>query len=533
MNDRQPRGRTPPSQQALKLLLLEDSPFDAELLSMELGDAYPRATLVVVSDGAGYADALARGSFDAILSDHELAGYSGTEALAHAARHAPFVPFIFVSGVIGEDNAVELLKSGATDYVSKGRLSRLPLVLERAMREVAERAARSNAEMLLRAAKDEAERANRSKDRFLAVLSHELRTPLSSMKFAAHLLEKVATVPEKYADLLPTIRRNVVLEARLIDDLLDVSAISNGKLSIKPEMLDMHEVLGQVVRTSQEQSEQKGVRLVYRPAGEPAWVLGDDARLQQVLSNIVRNALKFSESGSEVRLASRIDPDGFIVCTCTDQGVGIRPEVMERIFVAFEQADQDVARRFGGLGLGLAIARHLTQQHGGSLTVHSDGPGLGATFSVRLPLVDAAANRGVVATLPPPPAEAERYRVLLVEDNLAAAQTLSLCLESFGWAPVHVETCADALQVASRDAFDIVLTDLGLPDGSGVDIGRALSPRLPVVALTGYGAISDIESTTDAGFDAHLVKPADPAVIHEVLGKALRARGSRRAAPPG
>ena len=518
-----------PSDLPLRLLLLEDSPFDAELLSEELKDAYPRATLVVVSDGEGYQRAIARGGFDAILSDHELGGYSGTEALAHARAHAPFVPFIFVSGVIGEDNAVELLKRGATDYVSKGRLSRLPVVLERAMREVAERAARSNAEILLRAAKDEAERANRSKDRFLAVLSHELRTPLSSMKFAAHLLEKVATVPEKYADLLPTIRRNVVLEARLIDDLLDVSAISTGKLSIKPEVVDMREVLGQVVKTSQEQSEQKGVRLVYAPADEPAWVVGDDARLQQVLSNIVRNALKFSAAGSEVRLSSRIDEEGFIVCSCTDHGVGIKPEVMERIFVAFEQADKDVARRFGGLGLGLAIARHLTQQHGGTLTAHSDGPGQGATFTVRLPLVDAAAKEA----MPPvaaPKTEPGGLRVLLVEDNLAAAQTLSLCLEAFGWSPVHVETCADALRIAARDPFDIVLTDLGLPDGSGIDIGRALSPRLPVVALTGYGAISDIESTTDAGFDAHLVKPADPAVIHEVLGKALRAR-SRLAAP--
>lgn len=521
-----------PSDLPLKLLLLEDSPFDAELLSEELKEAYPRARLVVVSDGAGYVDALARGSFDVILSDHELAGYSGTEALDHARAHAPFVPFIFVSGVIGEDNAVELLKQGATDYVSKGRLSRLPVVLERAMREVAERAARSNAEILLRAAKDEAERANQSKDRFLAVLSHELRTPLSSMKFAAHLLEKVATVPEKYADLLPTIRRNVVLEARLIDDLLDVSAISTGKLSIKPEVVDMREVLGQVVKTSQEQSEQKGVRLVYQAADEPAWVVGDDARLQQVLSNIVRNALKFSTAGSEVRLASRIDADGFITCSCSDEGVGIKPEVMERIFVAFEQADKDVARRFGGLGLGLAIARHLTQQHGGTLTAHSDGPGRGATFTVRLPLVNAAATAIEAGRpmVPTPKAETAGYRVLLVEDNLAAAQTLSLCLEAFGWSPVHVETCAAALQVAANDSFDIVLTDLGLPDGSGIDIGRALSPRLPVVALTGYGAISDIESTTHAGFDAHLVKPADPAVIHEVLGKALRAR-SRLAAP--
>ncbi|WPB56087.1 response regulator [Xylophilus sp. GOD-11R] len=512
-----------PSPQAIKVLLLEDSAFDAELLAEELRAAYPRASLDVVQDGEGFAQALRRGSYDVILSDHELGGYSGDEALALAREHAAFVPFIFVSGVIGEDNAVDLLKRGATDYVSKGRLSRLPLVLERAMREVAERAARSNAELRLVAAKEEAERANLAKDRFLAVLSHELRTPLSSMSFAAHLLEKVATVPPKFGELLPTIRRNVALEARLIDDLLDISAITTGKLGIKPEVLDMRDVLGQVARTSQEQSDQKNVRLVYIPATEPAWVVGDDARLQQVVSNLVRNAIKFSPAGTEVRLEGHVDNAlGQFVCTCTDQGVGMKPEALERIFGAFEQADGEVSRRFGGLGLGLAIARFLVAQHDGSLQAHSDGPGRGATFTLRLPLVQAGAD--VSADRPAAPAEVENAgkRVLLVEDNRAAAETLGLCLEDYGWAPVHVETCAAALAAASAQPFDIVLTDLGLPDGSGVEIGRALSRRLPVVALTGYGAAGDKSATTAAGFVAHLVKPADPAVIHDVLGQALQ-----------
>ncbi|QHI99915.1 response regulator [Xylophilus rhododendri] len=507
----------------LKVLLLEDSAFDAELLTEELHAAYPRASVRVVDEAEGFGEALRQGGFDVILSDYELGGFTGGEALDLARELAPFVPFIFVSGVIGEDNAVELLKRGATDYVSKGRLSRLPVVLERAMREVAERAARSNAETRLRTAKEEAERANRAKDRFLAILSHELRTPLSSMSFASHLLEKVATVPPKYGELLPTIRRNVALEARLIDDLLDISAITTGKLSVKPDVVDMRDVLGQVVETSQEQSRQKGVQLVYQRAAEPFWVVGDDARLQQVVSNLVRNAIKFSPAGSQVFLDSATDDQRCVVITCRDQGVGMKPEALGRIFEAFEQADGDVARRFGGLGLGLAIARHLVAQHEGTLTAHSDGPDLGATFILRLPLV---ANDGAAVTGKPAatiPQQAGR-RVLLVEDNRAAAETLSLCLEDLGWLPVHVETCADALRAADSMAFDIVLTDLGLPDGSGVEIGRALSPRLPVVALTGYGAAGDRNDTTAAGFAAHLVKPADPGVIHEVLGQALRGR---------
>jgi len=520
-----------PSQQPLKMLLLEDSAFDAELLSEELRAAYPRAVLEHVAEGRAFEQAVRRGGFDVILSDHELGGYSGDEALDFARENAPFVPFIFVSGVIGDDNAVDLLKRGATDYVSKGRLNRLPVVVERAMREVAERAARSNAEIRLRAAKDEAERANRAKDRFLAILSHELRTPLSSMSFAAHLLQKVARVPDKYAELLPTIRRNVALEARLIDDLLDISAITAGKLTVKPAVLDMREVLRQVVETSQEQCRQKQVALQYTPADEPHWVVGDDARLQQVVSNLVRNAIKFSPAGSTVSLELGRDADAFVVCTCRDEGVGMKPEALGRIFEAFEQADGDVARRFGGLGLGLAIARHLVQQHGGTLGAHSDGPGLGSRFTLRLPLVDAAASNteAVSAMRIQVPAPQAGHRVLLVEDNLAAAETLSLCLQDFGWLPVHVETCAAALAAAATQPFDIVLTDLGLPDGSGVEIGRALSPRLPVVALTGYGAAGDVSETSAAGFAAHLVKPADPVVIHEMLGQALHAR---RSAPP-
>lgn len=513
------------SPQPLKVLLLEDSAFDAELLNEALLAAYPRATVHLVSDGEAYATAICRGGFDVILSDHELGGYSGDEALALARERVPYVPFIFVSGVIGEDNAVELLKRGATDYVSKLRLSRLPLVLERAMREIAERAARAKAETGLRLAKEEAERASHAKDRFLAVLSHELRTPLASVSFATHLLLKVATVPERYADLLPTIQRNVSLEARLIDDLLDVSAITSGKLAVKPATIDMRDVLAQVVETSREQLAQKGIELVYTPLAAPAWVSGDEARLQQVLSNLLRNAIKFSPAGAAVRLASRVDADGTFVCTCSDDGVGLETEALERIFMAFEQADGDVARLYGGLGLGLAIARHLVDQHGGKLSAQSAGPGRGATFTLRLPGVaeplpaDGAAETPVEMSAAP-----VGNRVLLVEDNPSAAETLALCLDEYGWQAVHAPTFAAAMQLARDESFDVVLTDLGLPDGNGVDIGRALSPRLPVIALSGYGSAADMARTAAAGFSEHLVKPVDPVVVHEALRRSLGGR---------
>jgi signal transduction histidine kinase len=213
----------------------------------------------------------------------------------------PRTPFIFVSGVIGEDNAVELLKRGAVDYVSKSRMARLPLVVDRALREVAERDARERAEgqarqdaEALRVAKEEAERANRAKDRFLAVLSHELRTPLAPLASAAHVLQQCAVVPEQFSHLLPMIQRNVTLEARLIEDLLDLTAISADKISIKKVPTDMHRLLQDVVEMVRESARAQQLDVMVELQAMRSVVLGDEARLQQVLWNVVRNAIKFT-----------------------------------------------------------------------------------------------------------------------------------------------------------------------------------------------------------------------------------------------
>ncbi len=647
----------PPDDRPLHVLLLEDSAFDAELLQETLLAVYPRAVVDWVTHAAAFAEALARGGHEVILSDHQLPSFGGAEALDMARNKAPRVPFIFVSGVIGEDNAVELLKRGATDYVSKSRLSRLPVVLERALREVDERAARDRAEGRLReahltfdrvvdalrdyavilldplgritqwsraaqevfgyrpqdvlgrsvavlhtaedrtagaldrtlrravadgkaatqrwmvrrdgsqlwaestlsplfsaggelagfckiardttaehqaaqalhaakeqaeAARAEAERASLAKDRFLAVLSHELRTPLAPVTIATHILEKAATVPEKYSDLLPMIRRNVALEARLIDDLLDLAAITSGKLGLKPAPVDMHALLRQVLDMVADQIGQRQLRLELDLAAGPAVVRVDGARMQQVLSNLLRNAIKFSNPGGLVEVRTRLQ-DGLLTLTCRDEGMGIEPAALRRIFTAFEQADREVAHRLGGLGLGLAIARHLVTEHGGELTAHSDGRGQGATFTLTLrctSIEDVPALTG--SPHPPVPAAARAgTRLLLVEDNVDAAETLALCLEEYGYAVDHAGTCADALHLAATRAFDIVLTDLGLPDGTGVDIGRSLSPTLPVVALSGYGAASDRRRTSAAGFSGHLVKPAEPEEVHALLQQVL------------
>lgn len=632
----------------LNVLLLEDSRFDAELLTEAMKAHYPDMALRWVGDEEGFVEALAEGACHVILSDYELPGFTGSQALEHALRLAPRTPFIFVSGVIGEDNAVELLKRGATDYVSKGRLSRLPLVIERALREAAQRQAieeargklqeagitfasvvdelrdyavilldpqglirswnraakdifglRSEAaigmplavlfteedvqagvparelsqaaqqgraaddrwmrhadggrlwaegslarldgadgahlgfckilrdatesyeqSLALREAKEMAERANHAKDRFLAVLSHELRTPLSPIMSAAQLLERVAQVPDKYAGLLPMIKRNVMLEARLIEDLLDLTIISTGKLVLRKDSVDMHRLVHAVIDMVAEQARDKSLRLDADLCAEPALVLADEARMQQVLWNLVRNAVKFTPKEGRVLVRMRVEGERLRL-ECTDTGIGIDPVAMPRIFMAFEQADAEVSRSFGGLGLGLAIAKSLTAEHAGELSASSAGRGQGATFTLTLPVAKRTQAMADEQADPDPHADGDHRRLLLVEDNADAAQALMLSLESFGYDVHCAGSCAEALRLTSLARFDAVITDLGLPDGSGLQIGAALKGVLPVIALSGYGSPSDLKRSIDAGFVAHLIKPVDPSAVHAAVQQAM------------
>ncbi|MET0334681.1 MAG: response regulator [Rhizobacter sp.] len=637
------------SEQRLSVLLLEDSPFDAEILQEWLKRSYPSVRITWVDDEPRFIDALQRYRFDVILSDYQLPTYSGGHALDLVRREHPHVPFIFVSGVIGEDNAVDMLKRGATDYVIKNRLERLSVAIDRALEEVRMRVAREAVEsqlrdadalyarvvdslrnyavvlldgagvvrswnlaaqaifghtreqmlgrsielvytpedraqgvwrqelesafalghtqhdrwllhadggqlrgegvitalhnslgdhtgfsmlvhdataawrdaQALREAKEEAERANRAKDRFLAVLSHELRTPLAPIAAAAQLLERTATVPPKLAHLLPMIRRNVALEARLIDDLLDLTAIGAGKVNLKFQTVDVHKLIHAVAEMLEGDFQRGELTLDLKLTAAHSTVQGDEARIQQVLWNIVRNAVKFTPAGGRIEVQTRLDGDELEVC-CTDTGIGIQAEALPRIFMAFEQADADVSRRFGGLGLGLAIAHGLVARHDGSLRAHSEGRDRGAVFTLRLPVsggsaAGAEAPVDQALTVRPPTS----VNVLLVEDNRDAADALGLSLGHLGYRVTHAYTRDEALDLTARHRYDVVLTDIGLPDGSGIEIGQHLRGQLPVIALSGYGAQGDMRQSSDAGFVAHLVKPVATGAVHAALQSAL------------
>jgi signal transduction histidine kinase len=509
----------------LRILLLEDSAFDAELLRESLRHTHPGARFTWVQDEERYVAEIAREAHDLILSDFQLPGYSGAQALDHAQQACPQIPFIFVSGVIGEDNAVDLLKRGATDYVIKGRLSRLPVAIERALAEVAQREARLAAEARLRQAKEEAERANRAKDRFLAVLSHELRTPLTPIAAAAHVLERCATVPDRFAHLLPMIRRNVEIEARLIDDLLDLTALGAGKIRLQRAPVEVHRLVHDVLQMLDADIAKKALLIHLALVADRCTVDGDAARLQQVIWNLLRNAVKFTPEHGSITVTTGRDGDT-LVFSCQDTGIGISPEALPRIFMPFEQADAEVAQRFGGLGLGLAIAHGLVEQHAGELSVHSDGRHHGSTFTLRLPLLpvdtpQASTDEGCADDLP---SGESGVRLLLVEDNADAAEALGLSLQQLGYVVAHAHSRGEALAMIDDERYDVVLTDLGLPDGSGIEIGRRVGARVPVIALSGFGSPGDLRDSAAAGFIAHLVKPVDPAAVHDTVQAALGRR---------
>ena len=631
---------------SLRVLLLEDHPMDAELLTNTLQRA-PELDVSVhwVNDELAYTRALESGGHDVILSDFSLPGFSGGEALERALQLAPGTPFIMVSGVMGEEIAVEMLKAGATDYLLKSRLQRLPYVLRRAMREVSERRQRLSVEQALResntvysrlveslrdyavvlidpggcirawnnasetmfgwrrdevigqhggflfqdedrvagvfeqelqsavdsgrssndrwlrrkngetfyatgvttivhgddgrligfskivrdgtqakeaalalqVAKDEAERANRAKDRFLAVLSHELRTPLMPISAAAEVLERRLALPDDLKSLVTMIRRNVALEARLIDDLLDLTSIDHGKLNLQSRPVDVQVLILAVLEMLGDDIRGKKLWLHKDLASGPLVVAGDASRLQQILWNVIRNAIKFTPPSGSLTVRSRLSA-GRVEVSCQDTGIGIQADALQRLFMPFEQVDPQIARQFGGLGLGLAIAHGLTLAHGGELRADSQGPGHGATFTLCLPVAqDQLDSAPVGQGQAPAQSSAPRWSVLLVEDNLDSAEALSMALDMQGYAVTHATKIKDALQKAGTHDFDAVVSDLGLPDGSGREVARALAGRMPCIALSGYGSDDDVSASREAGFAGHLTKPVDPSDIDALL----------------
>lgn len=374
------------------------------------------------------------------------------------------------------------------------------------------------ADELLRRAKKEAEAANQAKDHFLAVLSHELRTPLTPVLATVAMLQADPRFDADTRESLQMICRNVELEARLIDDLLDVTRIERGKIELHPHPIELGMVLSWAVEVCLPDIETRKLEFGIDAPDGPYLVDADAARLQQVFWNLLKNAIKFTPAGGCVGIRCRRDGDHHVITEVTDSGTGIDPKVLPRLFKAFEQGGRQTTRQFGGLGLGLAISKTLVELHGGTLTASSPGKNKGATFTLRLPLVVAPAVPAASTPAPqdqPAPAAGTPHhaaRILLVEDHGDTLRILRRLLSAQGYEVQTAGDVASAIDIADRMPLDLIISDLGLPDGTGLELMQRLKQghHLKGIALSGYGMEEDVRKSHEAGFLMHLTKPVKP-----------------------
>lgn len=392
----------------------------------------------------------------------------------------------------------------------------------------------AESEQRLSRAVDEAVRASRAKDDFLATLSHELRTPLNPVLLLASEAARDPQLSPAVRESFATIRKNVELEARLIDDLLDLTAIVRGKLVIRKEVRDLHTILADAIASVQPEFQEKGIALhVDLGEGKPL-VLVDEVRMAQVFINLLKNAVKFTPAKGNVTLQVRPHAPGTTRVRLTDDGIGMTAGELGRVFDAFEQGEHAAdgsGHRFGGLGLGLAICQRLLGLHGGDITATSAGRGQGAAFTVRLPLHAGAeteltgakpASHSPGSALP-----ASGIHILLVEDHEATRKALEQLLVRRGYRVTVAATLAEARAQAARHEIDLLVSDIGLPDGDGAALMAELRARrgLKGIALTGYGMDEDIAHCRAAGFGAHLTKPIRVEALDTVLREMLGAAG--------
>ncbi len=451
----------------------------------------------------------------------DIVGYSRESMLAGGLRWDTLTPEEYR---YRDDDAIRQLRESRVcvpyekEYLrSDGR--RVPILIGRAMLEgsqhqsvafVIDLTERKRAELDLKNAKEAAEAANRAKDQFLAVLSHELRTPLTPVLTTVQVLEEEPDLPDELRGWIEIIRNNVELEARLIDDLLDLTRITQGKLQLNVSTIDLHAVLKAVMDICRGDVAAKQISIDLDLAAEISHVQGDFARLQQVFWNLVKNSIKFTPEGGTIRVQSFNDDHGRVVVKVRDTGIGIDQDVLPRIFDAFEQGGRTITRNFGGLGLGLAISKTLIDVHGGLIQAASDGRDRGATFTVELAGCNPGGHEREKREIPQPVGEGHsNVRILIVEDNNDTSQVMRHLLERRGYGVVAVRTIAEALEAAGSGQFDLLISDIGLPDGTGIELMQTLQKTNPIkgIAVSGYGMEEDVRRSMEAGFAEHLTKP--------------------------
>jgi signal transduction histidine kinase len=466
----------------------------------------------VVADGGAALEAMRRTRPSLVITDLVMPNVDGI-ALVKGIRaddSLRTLPVIVVTERGELDSRVEGLEAGADDYLVKPfspreLRARVRAVLELArMREAVERA--TGREEALR-------EANRKKDEFLSMLAHELRNPLAPLTYGIHLLGLPDATPEMVARTRETLTRQVRHMTRIVDDLLDVSRITRGKLSLERQRVDLVPLVRQACEDRRGTLEAEGVLLELDLPAVSVWAMADSTRLTQLLDNLLDNARKFTPSGGRVTVhlshSANANDAAIIV---QDTGIGIEESLLPHVFDVFAQAEQSLDRSRGGLGLGLAVAKGLIELHGGTIGASSPGKGRGAEFTIRIPTETTAAplEEAPAADMP----AAKPLRVLIVEDNVDSAHILKTLLEYHGYQVSVAYTGPAGVSAAKTERPDVVLCDIGLPGMDGYAVAGALrqSPETVsahLIAVTGYGRESDKRRALESGFDMHLVKPVN------------------------
>ena len=541
----------------LRVLLIEDDP-DDYLLTTELLAEIPGNKIAFewATDYETGLAALNRCEHDACLLDYRLGRKDGLLLLREALNLGCKAPVILLTGEGDRDLALQALDAGAADYLVKGEID--AVALERSIRyamqqnqnaallkeKVEERTAelvqanaalRESAQQIralfetaeaarlaAEAAKSRAEAATRAKDDFLAALSHELRTPLNPALLLATSLADDMSLPAQVRDDINVIAKGIALQSRLVDDLLDITRITGGKLRLDLHPIDAHAALRHAYGILRADVLEQAIEVTLDLAAPRHTIHADAVRLQQIFWNILKNAVKFTPRGGAVvvRTSNPAAKPETLEVEITDNGVGIEPEMLSRVFDAFIQEEHDRGHRFGGIGLGLAISHRLVELQGGSIAAESKGRGQGATFRLELPLASAETKAEEVPAAAVPSAPAAKRRILLVEDHEQTRTTLTQLLRRRGHEVIGVDSMSAARTHAGE--CDLLISDLGLPDGDGYELMAELSQGygLPGIALSGYGMEQDIARSRSSGFSAHLTKPVDIRVLETAIAAA-------------
>jgi signal transduction histidine kinase/ActR/RegA family two-component response regulator len=377
----------------------------------------------------------------------------------------------------------------------------------------------------------ELKEAGKRKDVFLATLAHELRNPLAPIRNSVFVLNRIGLGSPQAQKSREVIERQVNQMTRLVDDLLDISRISRGKIELRKQLVQLVDIVNGAVETSRPLLDERGHELTVSLPAEPITLDADPTRLEQALANLLNNSAKYTEQGGRVSIDAALDGD-MVMIRVRDSGIGIAADVLPTVCEIFVQGDHAKDRAQGGLGIGLSLVRSLVQMHGGSVSARSDGPGTGSEFTIRLPVAPTTPSADQPAPSIPTPATRPVQRVLVVDDNVDAADSLALLLRLTGRDVDVAHDGRAAIDAVSSQTFDMIFLDIGLPGVDGYEVAREIrklpnGERVLLMALTGWGQDEDRRRSKAAGFDQHLVKPIDSATLEELLGDMTASRANR------